>query len=67
MRTTAKLLLLSLAITGSSVCAQDLPPQVPAAAENFYFHANYDWIKNTTLPGDRSIWNTFSVLDQRNS
>ncbi|ORX95034.1 zincin, partial [Basidiobolus meristosporus CBS 931.73] len=67
MRTATQLLILSLAATGSSVYAQDLPPQVPAASENFYFHANYDWIKNTTLPGDRSIWNTFSVLDQRNS
>ncbi|KAK9721793.1 hypothetical protein K7432_003153 [Basidiobolus ranarum] len=67
MRKAASLLILSLAITSSSVFAQDLPAQIPSAAENFYFHANYDWIKNTKLPNDQSIWNTFSSLNQANS
>ncbi|KAK9709730.1 hypothetical protein K7432_008829 [Basidiobolus ranarum] len=63
----SSLLLLSLAITSSSVYSQDLPPKVPAANEDFYFHVNYDWIKNTTLPADQTIWNTFSTLNQANS
>ncbi|ORY04223.1 Neprilysin [Basidiobolus meristosporus CBS 931.73] len=67
MRKVASLLALSLAITGNSICAQDLPSQAPSATEDFYFHANYDWIKSTKIPEDQSIWNTFSVLNQENS
>ncbi|ORX91763.1 metalloendopeptidase pepo [Basidiobolus meristosporus CBS 931.73] len=67
MRKPIHLLVLSLSINAGYVYTQDLPPQVPAASEDFYFHVNYDWIKNITLPPDQSRWNTFSVVDERNS
>ncbi|KAK9670793.1 hypothetical protein K7432_017463, partial [Basidiobolus ranarum] len=38
----------------------------PSSTDNFYFHTNYDWIRNTTLPSDESIWSTMSVLSQKN-
>ncbi|ORX97115.1 metalloendopeptidase pepo [Basidiobolus meristosporus CBS 931.73] len=67
MQRLFSLLTLSLAINGGFVHAQVLPPQVPTAAEDFYFHVNYDWIKNTTLSPDESQRSTISVVSELNS
>ncbi|ORX91762.1 metallopeptidase PepO, peptidase [Basidiobolus meristosporus CBS 931.73] len=66
MRKPIHLLVLSLSVNVGYVYTQDLPPQVPAASEDFYFHVNYDWIKNTTLPPDQTQSNAFTIVQERN-
>ena len=34
--------------------------------DDFYRHANGTWLKNNPIPADRSVWASFSEIDERN-
>ena len=65
------LLLLAAALTfqaGIAVAALDQAGMDPAAApcEDLYAYANRKWMDSTEIPGDRTVWGTFSIVEANN-
>ncbi|HZJ53337.1 MAG TPA: M13 family metallopeptidase [Myxococcaceae bacterium] len=36
-----------------------------APGDDFFLHANGDWLKQTEIPGDKSAWGTFNILAEQ--